>query len=1020
MEIAETVLKERYYQEGEDWAGLCRRVSHTVAQGEVGKGMEDVFFDCLYNKKFLPNSPTLMNAGLDGTLSACFTVEVNDNMDSIMDTVKDMAIIGKWGGGIGTNWSRIRPEGSQVGSTNGVASGPVSFLEMINTMADIVVQGGRRRIAIMSILDVDHADIKKFITVKSDRNKLKNMNMSVMIFDEFMEKVYNNDPEALDIWNLIIKQAHAEGEPGILFSSRINQDNFTPQIPIRESNPCVSADTVILTDKGYVRIDSVVDKTTKVWNGYEWSEVVPKVTGIDQDLMLIEFSDGSELKCTPYHKFILNDGTKVEAQDLYPGLKLTKYTFPIIDGTIKEDSKLMYTKGFYSGDGFFENSRNSPAIWLYGEKKNLIGRLCHLNSPNTYTDSRIYLRLDRNIDFNKEFVPDATYTIDSRLAWLAGIIDSDGCKNSTEGSVAISSTNKEFLFKIKYMLNTLGVNAHVNIMHLSNLRMMPDGHGGLKEYDCKDSYRLTISAFDVKTLIRIGLKLYRVKVNPTPNRNSGRFIAVRSIKLLDNKADKVYCFNEPLNHTGCFNGIVAGNCAEECMIPYSSCNLISIDLSKLVIDGKFEWQEFWDLIEVAIKFADSTIDVNKFPLEKIEEVTKGLRPIGLGVAGFAHCLIKLGIVYGSEESYEFADELFKFLHDSSISISRKLAMEYGPFPWLDQSTVTTPRRNCYVNSIAPTGTIATIMNTSFSIESVFTIAYERNVLNQTFNIFDPVFEEMIEAEGLDKDKIFNLVNKQPSIQHIEEIPEHIRKLFITAHDLTPEQHVRMVATIQKHIDTGVSKTVNVPENITIEEVDKIYRLAYELGCKGITIYRTGTRDAPIKLEEKPTKIETEYFAPDITFGPEQRVSVACGHFLCAVTGVDEQPLKIINNATTGCCDANLEALQRICSLALRSGISPSLVTKQLDKVVCNACTKNPKAEFKSCAAGISHVIKLYDKYYKAVGTINLDKPKTEEKEIKLEQEQSVIKEITCNSCKKQFIPNAKCSVCPHCGYSRCG
>lgn len=688
MGIAEEILKERYYQPGEDWPGLCRRVAHAVAQGDVGKDMEDAFYDCLLNKKFLPNSPTLMNAGIDGTLSACFTVDVEDNMDSIFDTVKDMAIIGKFAGGVGGNWSKIRANGSKVGSTNGVASGPISFLEMVNTMAEVVKQGGRRRIAVMSILDVDHQDIKEFITVKDDPDKLKNMNLSVMIVDEFMNKVESNDENSLDIWNLIIKQAWKNAEPGVLFYDRINQDNFTPQTPITCTNPC----------------------------------------------------------------------------------------------------------------------------------------------------------------------------------------------------------------------------------------------------------------------------------------------------------------------------------AEEPMVPYSSCNLISIDLSKLVTNGQFNWDEFSHLIEYAIKFADSTIDINNFPLKKIEDVTKSLRPIGLSVMGFAHCIIKLGIVYGSEESYEFAKKLFSFMEKQSIDVSEMLGLELGYFPKVDESTVKRKRRNCYLRSLAPTGTVATISDlTSFGIECLFTIAYERHVLNQTFQVFDPVFEQMITEAGLDKDKIFNLIKGKSSIQDIKEIPENIRKLFVTAHDLTPLQHVQMVATIQPYIDTGISKTVNTPADITVEEVDELYRYAWKSGCKGITIYRAGSREAPIKLES-PIKIDTDYKAPDITFGPEKRISVACGHFLCSVTGVDEQPLKITNSPTTGCCDANLEAIQRISSLALRSGISPELITKQLDKVTCSACIKNPKAEHKSCAAGISSVIKLYDTYYKAVGTINLDS-------IENDTKPTLIK---CNNCGKEFEANTKCSVCSHCGFSRCG
>ena len=650
--------------------------------------MEEVFYQRLLNKEFLPNSPTLMNAGLTGTLSACFTIHVDDDMESILQAVHDGAMIGKYGGGFGSNWSNCRPKGSKVGTTNGVASGPVSFLQMVDTMADTVKQGGRRRIAIMSILDVTHADIEEFVTAKTNTKKLNNMNMSVMIFNSFMDSVFKNEPHALKTWNLIVSQAHATGEPGILFYDRINQDNLTPETPIRECNPC----------------------------------------------------------------------------------------------------------------------------------------------------------------------------------------------------------------------------------------------------------------------------------------------------------------------------------AEESMVPYSSCNLISIDVGKLVNEkGAFNWSKFAQLIEEAVKFADATIDVNIFPIEKIKEVTLNLRPVGVGIMGFANALIKQGIVYGSKESFEFAHKLTEFLKEKSLIASEDLADLYGAFPLCSQINMI-PRRNAYLNSIAPTGTISTIAETSFGIEPLFSISYTRHVIGESFKVVDPLFKEMIIKEGLDIDKIINLIVDKPSIQDIEEIPMHIRRLFVTAHDITPSQHVSMVAACQGNIDTGISKTINMPKEATLQDVDTAFKQAYTSGCKGITIYRNGSRDAPIQTET-PKKIEEDYKAPDITFGPQERVSVACGHFLCSVTGVGEQPLKIINNATTGCCDANLQAIQRVCSLALRSGVSPKLITEQLDKVVCNACVKNPNATSKSCAAGISKVIKLYDKFYKAVGTISLDSP--------TQKTESNTDLVECPSCHKNYTKNTKCGVCPHCGHSNC-
>jgi ribonucleoside-diphosphate reductase alpha chain len=696
-DIVEDILQERYYQDGENWRKLCLRVANAVAQGEAGKGYDEDFYHCLYRKEFLPNSPTLMNAGISGTLSACFTIDVNDSMESILNAVKEMALIGKSGGGVGANWSKIRPAGSPVNSTNGVASGAVSFLELVNTMGEVVKQGGKRRMAVMSILNCDHPDIEEFINIKSDPTKLNNMNLSVMINDEFMEKVYQGDTKEKDIWDLIVQAAWTTGEPGILFYDTINKDNVT-HIPIESTNPC----------------------------------------------------------------------------------------------------------------------------------------------------------------------------------------------------------------------------------------------------------------------------------------------------------------------------------GEQPLIPYGSCNLISIDVSKVVKDGKFNWKKFDELVGLAVRFADATIDINEYPLEKIKDVALNYRNIGVGVMGFAHALIKMGIVYGSEESYTFAKALASKLYDISDYYSKMLSHQLGVFPMFNTTILTESRRNAYLTSLQPTGTVATIAETSFSIEPLFQIAYNRTVLDETYQVIDPLFKQMIIKAGLNLDKIVELViNEEGNIQNIKEIPENIRKLFVTAHDLTPKQHVEMVACFQKYIDAGVSKTVNLPENATYEDVNDIMQYAFENGLKGVTVFRNGCRKSPITTGKKEEKketlvISTDYKAPDITFGVTERIAVSCGHFLCNVSGVDGKPLKIINNATTGCCDANLIALQRVVSLALRSGVSINLIIKQLDKVACSACLDSERATSKSCAAGISKVLKLYKKYFMEntkIDVLPVGVNINEKKKMNL---------ITCENCGKEYEHNIKCSICPHCFFSKCG
>jgi len=246
---AEKILTSRYYiknEKGEvieDWKGLCNRVCVAIAQAEENGNIDKyskLFFDMMYNLDFLPNSPTMFSAGKEkGLLSACFTLDVEDNMVSIMKAVTDAALIFKHGGGVGISFNSLRPEGELIKTTGGTSSGPVSFMRMFDTMTEVVKQGGKRRGALLGLLNVEHPDIEKFITAKSKEGTLSNFNISVGISDDFMYKVKAKEPQAINLWNKIIDGAYTNGEPGVLFLSTINAANPVPHLgKIKSSNPC--------------------------------------------------------------------------------------------------------------------------------------------------------------------------------------------------------------------------------------------------------------------------------------------------------------------------------------------------------------------------------------------------------------------------------------------------------------------------------------------------------------------------------------------------------------------------------------------------------------------------------------------------------------------------------------------------------------------------------------------------------------------------------------------------------------
>lgn len=283
-------------------------------------------------------------------------------------------------------------------------------------------------------------------------------------------------------------------------------------------------------------------------------------------------------------------------------------------------------------------------------------------------------------------------------------------------------------------------------------------------------------------------------------------------------------------------------CGELPLLPYESCNLGSINLAKMVIDGKIDWKKLENTINIAVKFLDNIIDANKYPLAEIEEITKANRKIGLGVMGFADMLVQLGIPYDSEDALKKGEEIMSFIQEKSHAASERLAEERGAFPNFPGSIFKKPIRNSTVTTVAPTGTISIIAGCSSGIEPLFAVSFVRNVLEGTRLIeVNPYFEFVAKQRGFYSEELMMKIAKQGTLAGIEEVPEDVRRVFVTAFDIAPQWHVRMQAAFQKYTDNAVSKTINFPNDVDIKEVEKAYMLAYELKCKGITVYRYGSK-----------------------------------------------------------------------------------------------------------------------------------------------------------------------------------
>ncbi len=460
-------------------------------------------------------------------------------------------------------------------------------------------------------------------------------------------------------------------------------------------------------------------------------------------------------------------------------------------------------------------------------------------------------------------------------------------------------------------------------------------------------------------------------------------------------------------------------CGEQPLLPFESCNLGSINLSKMLQqeDGKYsvDWKKLEHTVKLAVRFLDDVIEVNKFPLPEIERMTKATRKIGLGVMGFADMLVKLGIPYDSEESLRLAEEVMGFVEKKATQASVELAKERGVFPAFKGSIYSrkgAPRvRNATRTTIAPTGTLSIIAGCSSGIEPLFALVYYRHILEgEKLLEVNPLFEEVARKDGFYSEELMHTLAERGRVRGLEGIPEWVQRLFPTAHDIAPEWHVRMQAAFQKHTDNAVSKTVNLPHEATREDVARVYLLAYKEGLKGITIYRDRSREAQVlatvaKKEEGKKLVPRE--RPAVTKGVTQRVTTGCGNLYVTVNFDGQGRIFEVFSSlgkAGGCASAQLEAISRLISLALRSGMNVESLVKQLKGIRCPSIGWDHGHAVLSCADAISSVLEKYLK--EAVPAEDLG------------MSGNVVGQ--CPDCGSLLSYQEGCFICPSCGYTKCG
>lgn len=457
-------------------------------------------------------------------------------------------------------------------------------------------------------------------------------------------------------------------------------------------------------------------------------------------------------------------------------------------------------------------------------------------------------------------------------------------------------------------------------------------------------------------------------------------------------------------------------CGEQPLLPFESCNLGSINLGLLVREEEGEpavdMERLEFLVREGVHFLDNVIDVSRFPLRIIEETTRSNRKIGLGVMGFADMLIKLGVPYDSDEGLTRAREVMSFVSRVAREASESLAAERGPFPNFERSTYarsgSPPVRNATTTTIAPTGTISLIASCSSGVEPLFAVAHERRVLDGERLLYvHPEFLEVAERHGFASDGLLKRVAESGCLGEIEGIPEEIARVFVSAHEVSPEWHVRMQATFQEFTDNAVSKTVNMPKEATVEDIEGLYLLAYELGCKGVTIYRYGSR--PVQVLYRGLDGAAGGLRPrerqKVTSGTTTKEKIGCGNLYITVNSDDQGICEVFTAlGRAGGCPSQSEATSRLISLGLRSGIDISEIVEQLKGIRCLSSIKREGVNVLSCPDAIGRAIQ---KYLEANGIDIVEMEDTEG-------------DIRCPECGAGMELEGGCTVCRSCGFSRCG
>jgi len=1139
---AKRVLGERYLVKNEKGEvierpeEMCYRVAKAIGQVEKdfnisSQELEKVvrqFYKLLVSRDFVPNSPTLMNAGLGDGLqySACFVLPIEDSIEGIFEAVKRAALIHKSGGGTGFSFSRLRPKGSIVRSTSGVASGPVSFMRVFNSATNEIKQGGRRRGANMGILRVDHPDILEFIECKS-KGGITNFNISVAITDEFMKAVekkrkYNLiDPhtgkkvgklDASEVFRQIVEQAWKTGDPGLFFIDKANFSPANPVLsmgPLESTNPCLVSSTLVATDRGLLSIGQIVRKKEPVAvfvdnqvlgkEDFSYEAVNSFWERGEKEVWQLVTESGVVVKATADHQFFTPRGwvalselkageDQVYLQAQEGGFSENKKLPFEIKNEVQGDNGRVYrfnfprkwsyelglVLGLLVGDGWLRDDKDNGRVgFAFGEKNKLLmeeiagiinqwyGRkvkpvkrengVWHLSYHSAYLKDFFKKLGVKPVKAAEKEVPAAIFGApkETVAGFLQGLFTADGTianqKEKGNKYIRLTSKSPKLLRQVQLLLLNLGIFSKIYDRSRSpRWTFTYQNIKGEKRDYLTDGicFEINISRQNLITFIKkVGFwnKVHSEQIEAIKKQGVYRRDFKDKVFLVENtgQKEKVYDLSVPGANAFFANGVLIHNCGEQPLYPNESCNLGSINLLHFIksergrkskdLNKRINWEKLAKTIYLAVRFLDDVIEANPYPIEEIRKATGLNRRIGLGIMGWSDLLFSLEIPYDSKEARELGRKIMKFVHDEAHLASQNLAKDRGPFLNFGKSIYKdeAPLRNATLTTVAPTGSISIIADCSSGVEPAFALAFKHKANGRELTFINPYFKQAAQKYGLTEGIIQEVIRKG-TLGNLKGIPEKVRKVFVTAHEISYRDHILMQAAFQKWTDNAVSKTINFPNSAKIEDVKKAYLLSYKTSCLGITVFRDGCKKEQVlysgvkeKQEEKPALVIKP--RPRRAVGATYRVETPVGTaFITINQNGDDEPLEVFVNVGKVGSDiaADAEAIGRLISLNLRiaSNTVPREVLKQivdqLGGIGGSQSIGFGREKVRSLADGIAKVLREF-----------LGEERYEVKSVG-EQTPLFVKEKKdrdiCPACgQASLVYEEGCARCLYCGYSKC-